>query len=197
MGSRLCIIEGCDKIHYGRGYCRNHWERFNKYNNPLGGLNPLIRPSKFFYEVVLNYESDECLDWPFALNDLGYGSFYYKKVDMGVYRAVCLEIFGNPPSDEKSFAIHSCGRPPCCNKRHIRWGSRSDNEMDKTMHGTSNKGDRHGNSKLTPKDVVVIRELAGKKSSIQVGKMFNVSSSHVRNIWDRKWWGWLEQPTCV
>ncbi len=34
MTKRTCSIEGCGKIHYGNGYCRNHCRKYRLYGNP-------------------------------------------------------------------------------------------------------------------------------------------------------------------
>ena len=31
---RLCSVEGCNKKHYGRGYCANHYQLWRKYGTP-------------------------------------------------------------------------------------------------------------------------------------------------------------------
>lgn len=32
---RICSVEGCDKRHFGRGFCRTHYAKWAKYKNPL------------------------------------------------------------------------------------------------------------------------------------------------------------------
>lgn len=34
---RTCSVEGCDKVHKAKGYCRNHYKAFKKHENPLLG----------------------------------------------------------------------------------------------------------------------------------------------------------------
>lgn len=34
---RSCSIEGCDREHYGRGYCDPHWKRWWRHGDPLRG----------------------------------------------------------------------------------------------------------------------------------------------------------------
>lgn len=37
MAERTCSIEGCDRSHYGRGWCRRHYDRWIKHGDPTGG----------------------------------------------------------------------------------------------------------------------------------------------------------------
>lgn len=40
MAIRLCSVDGCDKKHFGRGYCQNHYERWKRNGDPLRLLRP-------------------------------------------------------------------------------------------------------------------------------------------------------------
>lgn len=33
--SRICSVEGCDKKHYGKGFCQRHYNSFNRNGDPL------------------------------------------------------------------------------------------------------------------------------------------------------------------
>ena len=35
--SRLCSVPGCDKRHFGKGYCSFHYQRWSKFGDPLEG----------------------------------------------------------------------------------------------------------------------------------------------------------------
>ena len=32
---RICSVEGCDKKHFGKGYCNKHYINLKRHNNPL------------------------------------------------------------------------------------------------------------------------------------------------------------------
>jgi HNH endonuclease len=33
--SKLCSIDGCNREHYGRGWCRLHWRRWSRHGDPM------------------------------------------------------------------------------------------------------------------------------------------------------------------
>lgn len=37
MGEQICSIEGCERTHFGRGWCSMHYKRWWKHGDPLGG----------------------------------------------------------------------------------------------------------------------------------------------------------------
>ncbi len=36
-GDTKCSIEGCDFLHYAKGWCQGHWQRNRTYGDPEGG----------------------------------------------------------------------------------------------------------------------------------------------------------------
>lgn len=90
------------------------------------------------------------------------------------------------PKHEVAHNNGDAGNPAASN---LRWASKSDNEMDKVSHGTSNRGSRHGLAKLTEADVIAIRS-SGESCSV-VAKGFGVSREHIRDIRARKRWAHL------
>lgn len=152
----------------------------------------------FFEETVLAYDGDECLIWPYSKSSHGYGQLLRNGRLQYVSRMACEEANGPPPTAEHQ-AAHSCGKGHlgCVAKRHLSWKTRSENEMDKVEHGTSNRGERHGMSKLTSEEVLEIRRLEGLVSRADIARMFNVSARQVLDIHKRKNWGWLNDDTHV
>ena len=35
-GKRICSVDGCDRVHKGHGYCRNHLRKWRRWGDPLG-----------------------------------------------------------------------------------------------------------------------------------------------------------------
>lgn len=147
----------------------------------------------YFREVVLPYESDECLFWPHGNNHVGYGTIRHHGKVLTVSRAVCEEIHSNPPTP-KHEAAHSCGNGHlgCCNKRHLSWKTRAGNQADRVIHGTSNRGERSARTILTEADVRTIRSLKGIKSQRMLAGEFGVAKETIAGLHRRTNWGWLE-----
>lgn len=150
--------------------------------------------SDFFWNVVLNYEGDDCLAWPFN-RARGYGRVWHGGRMRTVSNLVCRYVHGEPP-EGKLDAAHSCGKghEGCVNPRHIRWASRAENLAEAVVHGTRGRGAFithprgrrtiriEKNCKLSPSDVTRIRELKGQHSMRVVAERFGVSISQVNRI---------------
>ena len=187
----ICSIPQCGKVVLAREWCENHYQRWRKYNDPLGGgpdRNAKGAARKFIEEVILHYEGDECLLWPFSKTK-GYGIFHADGKKQIVSRYVCYRTHGNPPT-AKHQAAHSCGNGSggCVTKGHLSWKTGTENQADRIVHGTSNRGERHGRSKLTEQQVREIRSMIGTQSHSAIAKRFGVVSTHIGLIARRGTW---------
>lgn len=98
-----------------------------------------------------------------------------------------LEAFVGP----RPYGYHAChndGDKLNNNTTNLRWGTRSDNECDKVIHGRSNRGERQGRSKLKTADVIKIRSVAVKGNYKELADKLGVSSSLISYIVNRKCW---------
>lgn len=190
--SRLCSVPDCGKAaRLNRRYCSSHEHRLQRYGDPLGGGPVIGLPSKHLEEVVLPYEGDDCIEWPFTRMKSGYGQVTYKRRKTLVHRLVC-EIFNGPAPADKQDAAHTCGNPKCVNPRHIRWATRAENLADRWGHGTIPIGEAHANSKLNKLDVQMIRVLlASGFTQKSIGVRFGISQASVKDILTGKNWGWM------
>jgi hypothetical protein len=75
---------------------------------------------------------------------------------------------------------------------NLRWGTHKQNCEDKVKNGNSTRGEKNARSVLTESQVRKIRKLSPRFTKSQLGKRFRVSWHTIRNIVDRKQWGWLE-----
>lgn len=191
--SRICSIEGCGKLYKGYGYCQLHYRRFKKHGDPLaGGLLYCIGDGeRYLLGVVLPFEGDECLEWPFNRHPRGYGSVYYEGRQQRVNRVICRLVHGEPHK-RNWVAAHRCGNAWCCNPKHLNWKTVSGNQMDRVDHGTSNRGKAHWNVRLAKEQVLEIRRLEGSKTQQAIADQFGVSLAAINGILRRRTWGWLD-----
>lgn len=94
-----------------------------------------------------------------------------------------LTVFTGPPTKDKRWACHNDGNPSNNLISNLRWGTNSENQMDRVRHGTSNRGSANGRSKLSEKDVLAIHtRLANGDSQRAIATDFKVDQSAISNI---------------
>jgi len=198
---RICSIDECDKPAKSYGWCNSHYERWRKHGDPTHGrtghrLGTAPGETLHFYEsTVLNYTGEPCLIWPYARNEQGYAVWnsgpQFAKAGAVVSRQVCWAVNGPPPTMAHQ-AAHSCGKghDGCVAKSHLSWKNRVENDADKILHGTTNRGERCGSAKLTEADVRAIRAASGHHKDI--AKQHGVGRTMVTLIRSRKRWAWLD-----
>ncbi len=189
--SRVCSIPDCGKTHKARGLCKMHYKRLSKHGDPMvGAAITRSGEAKEYYEtVVLAYEGDECLIWPYARTRDGYGAITKDGKSRIVSRLVCEAANGAPPTPRHE-AAHSCGKGSvgCVAKGHLSWKTSVENSADSIIHGTSDRRERSGVTKLTESQV---REIISSRDSLSLtkaAKMFGVSRVHICNIRSGRAW---------
>lgn len=194
---KACSVDGCDgNAHYtakgNRGYCRPHYRRWQTHGDPLKGYAHWGAPKKFFETVVIPCQSEECLIWPFGRSN-GYAVMGIEGKRWAVHRLACIEVHGDPPSPQHE-AAHSCGNghKGCVNPKHLRWDTHAGNLADTVVHGTHNRGERCGTSKLNRQQVRQIREQIGRRMVKDIAADFGVIPATVGDIRRRDTWSWLD-----
>lgn len=188
-----CTVIGCQKPAKARNLCSMHYERARKSGAQTAG--PGTRhgaPHRFLDDVVRTWHRDDCLLWPYSMSDAGYGVIWIEGKMQRVSRLICEENHGPAPS-AKHEAAHSCGKGHrgCVNRHHLHWATPSENQLERAIHGTSNRGERHGHAKLTAAQVQEIRKLAGVQSRPKTAAEFGVHTSTVQAIQNGSAWKWL------
>lgn len=190
---RICSVEGCGKPVNARGYCRNHDHSWRKYQDPLFAARNHNPAKKFFEGLAAREPTDDCIIWPFSRSQNGYGVMWVETAMRTVSRLECMRAYG-PPPDPKMDAAHSCGNGGlgCVNYRHLRWATRKENMKDKAVHGTEQRGERSGLSKLKEMDVRHIRILISRGLTCkEIGERFGVHRRTISDIKRAKTWGWF------
>lgn len=190
--AKNCTIDGCASARIARGLCRAHYKRLMKYGDPLKGGTGRNAAARFFTEIVLAYDGDECLIWPYARNAAGYGVIKKPERVFLVSRLACEAARGPAPTTLHE-AAHSCGNGAsgCVAKAHLYWATSAENKGDMIEHGHSQRGTRHWSTQLTEDDVREIRRLRGALAQGKIARMFGVSVPTVSEIQNRKSWSWL------
>lgn len=144
-----------------------------------------------FLNAAILSDTDDCILWPFAKNMNGYGAITVDGKTQRPHRIVCQEVHG--PGPYKHEVAHNCGNRLCINPRHLRWATREDNQADRAIHGTSNRGERQWANKLKPEQVVQIRKLltSGATTQREIARMYGISRESVSGIKRGLTWGWL------
>lgn len=188
-----CSVPECERTNIvAHGWCQFHYNRWRRFGGPLSNPKKLSNAERIkFLKDSLSYDGDDCLKLPNV--HVGYGAIYFEGRRWTVSRLVCRMANGAPPTN-KHEAAHSCGggRRQCISKKHIRWKTPSENQMERVAHGTSNRGERHGLSKLTKKKVLyVLSRLKRGEAQASIASRLMVSQTAISEINTGKTWSWL------
>ncbi len=107
---------------------------------------------------------------------------------MSVHRSVALAFIGpRPPGYE---VRHLDGDVSNNALSNLVYGTKSENESDKLVHGTSNRGERNGQSKLTDKIVRMVRR--SSRTNVSLAIELGVSDSTISMVRSKLRWGHVE-----
>jgi len=195
----ICTVDGCGRPAVTRGLCDGHYGRWKKYRDPKPDLPlreiakrpPEGEAQRFVLEVAPKFTGDECLIYPYGKSSRGYGAVDINGKKRSVHVVVCELVWGPRPGPRFEVA-HNCGVRACCNPKHLRWATRSENHADKLRHGTAQRGEQHPRVKLTEKQVREIRSLAGQLPRERIAERYGVTAGTISNIINKYTWSWLE-----
>jgi hypothetical protein len=116
-----------------------------------------------------------------------------RQISMGVHRAVALAFIGPPPSD-LHMAAHNDGKTANNSKGNIRWATPAENEADRIIHGTSNRGVRQHMARLTAEGAKQVRlDYAAGHSQMAIAAERGVSRGCVQAVVENRSWAWDDE----
>jgi hypothetical protein len=185
---RGCDIVGCAKAHYGRGYCRTHWERNLKHGDPLKVLE-LHGVSDEERLRFWSEQSGDCIVWTGGINHRGYGQAW--SGENGEYTSAHRLSYTvhNGPIPDGMLVRHTCDNRPCINPKHLIVGTHVDNMNDMVERDRSLKGELNPATRLTDKDVRSIRAARSAGETLaSIAARFGIGASTVARIATYKSW---------
>ena len=156
-------------------------------------LNKISKQGK---NIVLEEQENGCIKCLSHCTDKdGYVRIRYKGKHDRLFRVLYQEKYGQIP---KGMVLrHLCNNAWCVNVEHLKVGTQKENcqdmiECGRSLKGKKNlkiSGERNVNSKLTEKQVkeIYLSKLSFKK----LAKIYNVSSTNISYIKNKKQWKWL------
>ena len=189
----LCAVLSCDNPLYIRGYCQSHYHRVLAHGHPQADipLRKMTKPGVAMAWIRDNFRHDGegCLKWPFSIDSEGRAVGSFGSLSHYASRVMCEIAHGKAPGPEFE-AAHSCGcgHLGCVNPKHLRWLTRAENQAERADHGTTNRGSRSGNAKLTEDDVRAIRAIGKSISATTLALSYGVTSTTIYSIRSRRLW---------
>jgi hypothetical protein len=104
-----------------------------------------------------------------------------------VHQLVALVFLGPPDAGQE--VRHLDGNKKNNTVPNLRYGTRSQNQLDRIAHGTHGRGERNPMAKLTAQAVHEIRSRNVPIPALL--KQYGICRAHVHAIRNRESWGWL------
>lgn len=111
-----------------------------------------------------------------------------------LHRCVLEAFKGRAPSS-KHVTRHLNGVRTDNRIENLEWGTQKENMEDSVVHGTSNRGDRNGQAKVSRNDVceIIARYRQGGVTQAQLGEEYGVNHAQINRILSGKRWRWLTE----
>lgn len=151
-----------------------------------------FRALEFMQQAAVS-ETDECIDWPFAVTRKGYGLISRRNYGQSIAHRKVWELRNKKPFPAGQQSRHTCNNRKCVNPRHIVPGTNTENQADRIGNGTTNRGERSGHAKLTEDDVRDIRKrFSAGENQLQIAAKYSISKSNVYMVATRRRWKHLD-----
>lgn len=114
------------------------------------------------------------------------------KVSLLSVHRVVAEAFLPPPLPGQTLVRHKKGDPSLNGKNDVEWGCQRENGQDAINHGTTLRGEKNVNTKLTAALVFYIRsEVANGRVQRDLASELRVTAANINAVVKRKTWYYL------
>jgi hypothetical protein len=148
---------------------------------------------RFWSKVDKSGGPEACWPWTRSKNAKGYGQCWTGERIVATNRFASMLCDRAPKRAER--ALHSCDNPPCCNPKHLRWGTSKQNTADCFERNANwrahlqTQGRKIGLSRrrLSATQVRAIRgKLATGTSQAECGREYGLTRMAISDIANRK-----------
>jgi 6-pyruvoyltetrahydropterin/6-carboxytetrahydropterin synthase len=134
---------------------------------------------------------EECWEFNGSRDKDNYGYCAYTYAGTNKAHRLVMWLAGYDITDVE--VLHSCDNPPCCNRRHLRIGTHSENEKDKDDRNRRPKGENASRAVLTDAEVAeiwAIYQARQQENGIvsELASFYNVSPSVLSHIVRGRTW---------
>jgi hypothetical protein len=134
-----CSIEGCDVPHFGRGWCRTHWQRWSRHGDPLYEHKPRPVLDRLWARVE---RTPTCWLWTGAVGRAGYGQIRLgpRGTPSKLVHVLAWEA-ERGPVPQGWHLHHECETPACVRPSHLRPITPTEHQR---LHAAARTMCRHG-----------------------------------------------------
>lgn len=156
--------------------------------------------ARAYFQAHITDQTDECFPWPFNKSgDPGYGRLHVPGVGQRRVHVLACE-YAHGPRPPKLQAIHGpCTLwPECWNPRHLRWGTRRQNQLDRHRDGKPWARGEALKSKLT--DAQVVELLDAWVSGVpqpDLAARYGVNLNTINGVINGRTWAHIPRPAGV
>lgn len=149
-----------------------------------------------FWGRVNRRGDNDCWEWQRGRGTCGYGRFWLNGKTRNAHRVAWELTYGDLP--DEMCVLHSCDNRSCVNPSHLFLGTQEDNTRDRHQKGRdacgersgrhtqpwrTARGERQGGAKLSPSDVLAIREARSKGVHLKdLAAQYGVSFGHIGKL---------------
>lgn len=136
-----------------------------------------------------------CLEWPRGRGAHGYGILRANGSNVGAHRLAYEAAHGSIPAG--LFVCHHCDNRACFRPIHLFAGTNRDNVIDCAQKGRKNSpfGERHYSARFTEDDVLLIRDLRARGTSVRaLAEAFGVTGPCISHVVNGRRWKHISPP---